>query len=146
MMWLWNNAEKLGNLAQIFTAVVAIIALSFAYLQVRSIRQSQREATAKGLYRDYLMLAFKHPNLATPEKDKNLIQRDDYRWFVSVLLNCCDEILDTVDDDTWRKVIAAELQYHIPYLKSKYFLDLEEDKGWSLYSEKLARVFREAYP
>ena len=84
-MFLWENAEKFGNLAQLVLTAAAVIALGFAYLQVRSAEKSQREATAKEIYRDYLMVAFENPELASPDDDNQKIIRDDkYRWFVAV--------------------------------------------------------------
>ncbi len=147
MSWVWNNADKLGNLSQVLVAMTAIGAVFFTYLQIRSATISQREATAKNLYREYLLLAFKHPELATPEDDTKLIASDKYRWFVAVLLNCCDEILAGVGHDpVWRDVIIADLEYHLPCLKSKFFLDNDQDRGWSLYSGKLEYLFNKAYP
>jgi hypothetical protein len=142
-MWLWENAEKIGNLAQVLTLVTAIIAVVFAYRQIYTARRSQQEATAKELYQDYLQLAFKHPKYAVPEAgDKNIIKTDQYRWFVAVLLNSCDEILACVPrDDDWKRIIAAELEYHEPYLTSPYFLNPDEDRGWTLYSKELKEVF-----
>jgi hypothetical protein len=138
MYWIWDNAEKIGSLSQVVTTLIASIAVFLAFWQVTAARRAQREATAKSLYRDYLKLAFENPTLAIPgSENKKLIEQDDYRWFVSILLNACDEILYCIDDDIWRTVVATELRYHTLYLRSKFFI---EDEGWNLYSKSLHDV------
>ena len=148
MTWLWKHAEGLGGgLAQLALTVTAIVALGFAYLQIRISQRSQREATAREIYRDYLRLAFEYPGLASPEDDRKIIQDYKYRWFVAVMLNACEEILEVFKaDKTWREVILAEMEYHVPYLHSKLFLADDEDRGWKLYSEDLKELFEERFP
>ena len=124
---LWDNAEKIGNIAQVFIAVLATLALIFAYLQIMSARRAQREATAKDLYRDYLKLAFEHPDLAIPDSNQPLCEK--YSWFVAILLNAYDEILFGTNHEVWRSVVRAELRYHVRYLQSDAFL--KEEEGWS---------------
>ncbi len=140
MTWVWDNADKIGNISQMVTTLIAIGAVGLAYWQVTAARRAQREATAKDLYRDYLRLAFENPKLAVPDpEDEKLIQQEKYRWFASILLNACDEILYCIDDDVWRSVIITELGYHTSYLQSKFFI---EDGGWNLYSKTLHEVFK----
>ena len=142
-MWVWEHADKIGNLSQVFLALFTVGTVFFAYYQITSSRASQREATAMQLYKDYLVLSFQHPEYANPERKKTITEYK-YRWFVSVLLNACDEILVCVPADVdWRRIIAAELEYHEDYLGSRYFQNPDEDRGWSLYSKELERVFRD---
>ena len=136
MDWMWQNAEKIGNLAQVLILVVAVIAVAFAYVQIRAATASQREATAKSLYNDYLTLAFQHPQYATPSQA--LITDDKYRWFVAILLNSSDEILKVGGHKIWEDIIATDLKYHKSYLTSSAF---ETDQGWNLYSPTLRQIF-----
>ena len=147
MISLWNNAEKLGNLAQVALAVTAIVALGLAYLQIRFAQLSQRETTAKEIYRDYLRLAFEYPMLASPDdNNQKIIQDYKYRWFVAVMLNACEEILaSSRNDPAWQEVVLAEMEYHKSYLNSKYFLANDEDRGWTLYSTQLKKLFEERF-
>ena len=131
---LWDNAEKIGNLAQVLIALLAILALLYTRRQISVARRAQREATAKDIYRGYLELAFAHPQLAIPGPETNIAD-GQYRWFVAILLNAGDEILYGTSAPVWRKVIMAELRYHVKYLQSNEFLD--EDRGWNLYSNEL---------
>jgi hypothetical protein len=130
----WENAEKIGNLAQVFIVLAAVFALLFARQQIYAARRVRRETTAKEIYRGYLENAFEHPELAIPSPEMN-IAADKYRWFVAILLNASDEILYDTTAYVWRKVIMAELRYHIRYLQSREFHD--EDRGWNLYSTEL---------
>jgi hypothetical protein len=138
MDWFWEHAEKIGNLAQVMTMFIALIALIFAYGQISSNIGLQREATAKDIYRDYLKLAFKHPQLAAPTR--NLSNNDKYVWFVAFMLNSLEEIIAS-GVSGWEDTIREELRYHTIYLGSDKFIN--EDKGWDLYSEKLENLGRE---
>ena len=148
MAWLWENAENLGALAQLVLTVIALGALAFAYLQIRFAQRSQREATAKEIYRDYLRLSFDNPNLASPDEgDQKIIADYKYRWFAAVMLNACEEILEVFATDiTWREVVLAEMEYHKRYLHSKFFLADDEDRGWKLYSDELRLLFEGHFP
>jgi hypothetical protein len=131
---LWDNAEKIGSLAQVLIVLLAIFALMFTRRQINVARRAQQEATSKDIYRGYLELAFAHPQFAIPSPEANIAD-GQYRWFVAILLNASDEILYGTSATVWRKVIMAELRYHVRYLQSKEFLD--EDRGWNLYSKEL---------
>jgi hypothetical protein len=145
MYWIFENAEKLGGLATVGAMIAALCALVFALIQILEARSSQREATAKDIYRDYLKLAFDNPEFANPAeggwKDKGeWIKDEKYRWFVTFMLNSCDEISRSKPrDKTWRKVIQTEFDLHKDYLKSREFN--EDDKGWCLYSPKLKKIW-----
>ena len=81
--------------------------------------------------------------LASPEaSDQEIIRDYRYRWFVAIMLNACEEILATFEnDETWGKVVLAEMEYHKAYLNSKFFLADDEDRGWELYSDDLKMLF-----
>jgi len=141
MCWIFENAEKLGGLATVITAIVAVAAAIFAWRTIESSRASQQEATAKDIYRDYLRLAFDNPKLANPrafENPERLKQDEKYRWFVAFMLNSCDEIARSQpEDNSWRKAIIEDLKFHVDYLKSSQF---KEDGGRSLYSLELRDI------
>lgn len=131
------SLEKLADLAQVGTFFIALVALSIAYVQIVAARESQREATAKDVFRDSLRLAFEHPDYAIPKQ--GLKSDDKYGWFVAVILNACDEIAVTVlPDQGWQHVVRGTLEYHKEYLASAEFL---EDGGWQDYSKELKIEF-----
>jgi hypothetical protein len=138
IMSILETAEILGGLG---TVAIALIAVWTAIKAVNS----QREATAKDIYRDYLKLAFKNPWFANPREfndPSNFRKNEQYRWFVAFMLNSCDEIARTKSRDKgWRKTIRLDLRMHAEYLKSPEF---DEDGGWGLYSRKLKCIANEA--
>ena len=150
MGWIFEHGEKLGGLATVGTLVVALCALVFASIQIRETRDSQREATAKGIYGDYLKLAFDNPKYSNPTKFLNVanggwkdqgewMQDERYRWFVAIMLNSCDEISSSNPGDTiWQKAILEDLKLHEDYLKSSGFK--VEEGGWTLFSPELNKI------
>jgi hypothetical protein len=150
MYWIFENAEKLGGFATVGMLFVAIVALAFAIVQICVTRNSQREATAKDIYRDYLKLAFENPKFANPAKfvgtakgcwkNKDEWKQDErYRWFVAFMLNSYDEIASTnLRDETWRKVILYDFKFHKDYLSSPEFE--KEEGGWSLFSTEMKDI------
>ena len=152
MNWILANAEKLGGLATAGTMIAALCALVFAWNQTTQGRNSQREATAKDIYRDYLRLAFENPKFANPNKllgmaegwkqNGEWIQDERYRWFVAFMLNSYDEIaLCNPKDNTWRLVILEDLNLHREYLKSREFK--HDEGGWDLFSSQLQKIAAE---
>jgi hypothetical protein len=138
--------------ATIFVGLVAIIAILCA-------GRSQREATAKNIYRDYIKLAFEHPDLANPSRsglnvteilpplssassddERAAWKRDErYRWFVAFMLNSCDEIASTQRRNaSWHTAIFGDLELHRDYLMCAKFRD---DGGWPLYSRQLRNIW-----
>ncbi|WP_316219322.1 hypothetical protein [Bradyrhizobium sp. SZCCHNR2026] len=150
MSWIFDNAEKLGGIATALTACVALCALIFARKQIQEAKNSQREATAKDIYRDYLKLAFEHPQFANPaifvgeakgnwKRTGEWIQDEKYRWFVAFMLNSYDEICSIAQGDKiWHEVILIDFKYHKDYLKSREFG--EEERGWDLFSPELRKI------
>ena len=145
-------AEGLGGLATVGTLIVALCALRFAREQISEAKNTQREATAKDIYRDYLKLTFENPKFANPaefigEADGNWKRKGEwnkderYRWFVAFMLNSCDEIARSKQGDkNWRTTIHMDLKAHFDYLESPQF---EEDGGWGLYSRELKDIWKD---
>lgn len=132
-----------ANISTIVTAIVALLALVGAVWQVMVSRRSQREATASGLYGDYLALAVQYPRLASACCEgarKNRSTRDEfesYEWFISLMLNAFEQILDLTEGDMiWRKAITDQITYHRDYISSKGFV-----RGH--YSSSLQELFAE---
>jgi len=144
MNWIFENAEKLGGIATVVATLVAISATLVAIWALRTARSSQSEATAKDIYRDYLKLAFDHPEIASDfDKDELLHNKEKYekyQWFVAFLLTSCDEIVRISPDDTWRRAILKDLEPHVWYLNS----DFKNYEDWGLYSSKLRDLAQKA--
>jgi hypothetical protein len=137
-------SSSAANDATVALAVIAVIAAFITAWAAINARNSQREATAKDIYRDYLKLAFQHPKFANPEASGDLAamrKNEEYRWFVAFMLNSCDEIARIKSRDKgWRKTIRLDLRMHEEYLGSPEFV---EDGGWGLYSRELKCIAKE---
>jgi hypothetical protein len=90
-----------------------------AFTQLRNNRVNQRETTAKGIFREYLKLAFENPQFAEPnyqelKKDSETFSR--YSWFVAYLLWSSEEIMRfATKKDLWEKNIQLNVNYHREY-------------------------------
>jgi len=136
--WILENPDKFASVVMAVTAVLAWVTAVGAVLVGR---KSQREATAKDIYRDYLKLAFQNPEVAEPRKG-DALREERYRWFVAFMLTSCDEIVRIRPGKDWRKAIFKDLESHLDYLRSDLFI---EDGGWPLYSPELKRIADEAF-
>jgi hypothetical protein len=80
---MWECLVELAKVAPIITALVAALGVYVAFTQLRNNRVNQRETTAKGIFREYLKLAFENPQFAEPnyqelKKDREEFSR--YSW------------------------------------------------------------------
>ena len=128
--WIWTNSATLADLATVAGATVAGIALGFAWGQIKSQQSSGREATAKALYHDYMLLSLENPLLASPELgtfdhgactiNGDRLLYDQYEWFVGLLLDAGEEILRLRPTQAWRNTIERQLGYHAEYLRLRF--------------------------
>jgi len=115
--------QRYGNAAQIASAVVAIFALGAIYWQVQFNFALSRQSNAHEIYRAYLQMAVRYPQLAYPEGGQATLaamtgeQHARYGWFVSYLLYTCEQILvNFPNDPEWRRTCAEQIGYHAPYV------------------------------
>jgi hypothetical protein len=113
--------QRYGNIAQIASAVFAVVGFGAVLLQLSEIRHNNRATGARQVYLAYTDLNFKHPEYALPEIDK--LKAGDpavferYKTFVSYLLYACDEVMSAFPhQQEWRKSCAYELRAHLPFL------------------------------
>jgi hypothetical protein len=127
-----------------FLAVLATVII--AMWQLNSSRKSQREATAKEIYNQYVKLAFENPLYADPDEtiEKYIDVKKDvskeftqYKWFVAYMLLACEEILELMPKDKeWKKTIEHQVGYHANYLSRN--LHCPES-----YSRKLGKIIEQ---
>lgn len=123
MHFLPTTLEGWANVATIVGAGGLIV----AYLQLRAGLQGQREATALGIWKDYLALALQHPHLAAPQPYLTGVGRDSetfarYEWFVSMMLFACEQIVALQPRDReWRSTVQDQLRLHREYLRGTEF-------------------------
>jgi hypothetical protein len=112
--------QKHGNTAQMVSAFIAVAGIGALMLQLNAIRNNGREATAQQIYLNYVRVALDNPQFAQPDYDR--IKAGDeqdktrYRWFVSLMMFACDEVLENIDSDEWRRSCGYDLSMHVRFL------------------------------
>ncbi|MGI2198599.1 hypothetical protein [Shewanella baltica] len=125
----WNQRTD------IITAAVAVIALFFAWYQVRAARKESRRATAYAAYDNYLKLCLDNQSFAMGTESE--IKNDDknylkYKWFVTNMLFAFEQVLEVCKDDpTWEKTVTSQLRRH------KWHLEHSKSVQRKEWSEKL---------
>src|SRR5579863_5176231 len=117
---MWRDIlDELAKVAPILTALVATFGFGVALTQLARNQRNQRETTAKNIFREYLKLAFDHPDFATPNYQKlaqTPEQLEKYAWFVAYLLWACEEMLQFASkDQIWQNNLQLNLAYHREY-------------------------------
>jgi Na+-translocating ferredoxin:NAD+ oxidoreductase RnfD subunit len=119
--------EKLIQLLAGVATIAGVAGIWVAYGQWKSGIRGQQEATALGIFKDYLQLALAHPDLASPAPDIHTLGRRSadfrrYEWFVAVMLFACEQIVALQPKDReWRSSVADHLNIHRHYLASSHF-------------------------
>jgi hypothetical protein len=113
--------QRYGNIAQIGSAVFAVVGFGAVLLQLSEIRHNNRATGARQVYLAYTDLNFRHPEYALPDLDK--LKSGDpavferYKTFVSYLLYACDEVMSAFpQQQEWRRSCAYEIKAHLPFL------------------------------
>src|SRR5262249_26842582 len=111
--------------------------------QIEADHQEQVESTAKSIFREYLRLAFEHPDLAKPNYQK-LAAQDDlerYSWFVAHLLWACEEILQYEKGEIWKENLQRNVDLH-----REYFINDSDfkERDFPLYESSVQELVRNA--
>lgn len=112
--------QRYGNIAQITSAVFALVGFGAILVQLSEIRHHNRESGARQVYLAYTDLNFRNPQFALPNlaqlrADPALFER--YKTFVSYLLYACDEVINAFPGQKeWRKSCEYEVREHLPFL------------------------------
>lgn len=122
-----ETMEATAKIAPLFTLVVAAAALFVASSQLRQNRNSQRETTAKATFREYLKLAFQHPDLAAGNiSGMTQLRFEEYKWFVGYFLWAVEEMLRFAKKDPiWLENIRVQMLAHRAYFRSDEFQSKE---------------------
>lgn len=135
----WTTGTQIAaNLA----TTAGVVGLALAYRQLRASREAQREATAIGIWKDYLELALSHPELSLPQPAMVLLQRGtnaykQYEWFVSAMLFACEQVLALEGESKgWQSTIESQLLYHHLYIRTVDFHPAH-------YSDELQRLVKQ---
>ncbi len=90
------SLDKLSDIASIFSAAIAFIAMLIAFAAYHSTKLEAKLTLAKSLYKDYLNLAFENPELSLasyPIEDpryysfeNNDVKLEKYEYYVAQLV------------------------------------------------------------
>jgi hypothetical protein len=136
--------QKLGNGAQIASALIAACGFAAILFQINEIRNNSRAASARQTYLGYMDMAFKNPGYSVPDYAKIKSAGKDelvrYENFVSYFLYACEEAMLTLEGKgEWRESCAYDLKYHLPYLCEKV---KGEPNYLSTYNEKTQELVK----
>jgi hypothetical protein len=136
--------QKLGNGAQIASALIAACGFAAVLFQINEIRNNSRAASARQTYLGYMDMAFKNPGYSAPDYAKIKSAGKDelvrYENFVSYFLYACEEAMLTLEGKgEWRESCTYDLKYHLPYLCEKV---KAEPNYLSTYNEKTQELVK----
>jgi hypothetical protein len=89
--------QRIGNAAQIASAVIALFGFAVIIFQVNELRSNNRASGARQVYLAYSDLSFRHPQFSAPDyavlKAGDRLVFEQYKLFVSYLLYACGAVL-----------------------------------------------------
>ncbi|SPF80282.1 hypothetical protein [Pseudoprimorskyibacter insulae] len=111
--------NRIGLIANIVTALAALVAVVVIPLQISAADRIQNAQTAREIYREYLNLTIQKPELATADWCVLKSPRDQaaYVGYVDYLLYTAEQAIDA--DPDWAPVMRDHLSAHLPYLCSE---------------------------
>jgi hypothetical protein len=120
--------QRYGNLAQIGSAVVAMIGFGAIVLQFQEVRNNNRSSGARQVYLAYTDLNFRNPQFGVPDYSKlklgDPVVFEQYKSFVSYLLYACSEVMHAFPKEPeWRLSCAYEVKVQLPFLCETFTSD-----------------------
>ncbi|HHQ4708859.1 TPA: hypothetical protein ACSP0D_002958 [Aeromonas veronii] len=149
------DKDELSAYSALATAIIALLALTIAYIQMCVNKKEARFAVAKGIYKDYLTLAFDNPEFSSASYPLNAprlqtFSFDDdkyerYEFFVSYLLFAAEEILVlTKNSQAWRATLSDQLRYHALYLDTQDFPEHHYSSDLLTLREEAITAYKES--
>lgn len=147
--WLETGNQliaNLGNLGQALTAVIAGVALGFAWAQIRSSNSGQMDATLQELNRDQNRASLDHPRFANPSLgkidyeanpptfDESPDKYESYYWFVVLGLVMHEQAHRTKMSAEWKPITTDFFNRHKAILSSPRF-----KSDWWMYDRQLQK-------
>jgi hypothetical protein len=150
--------QYLGNVSQMVSALVAIIAVIFISYQVRqlqlnseALKESELRTAARQIYMSYSDASIRYPEFAKPDYAKIVVPLEQIRYgfFVAHMLYAYDEMLKVFDNPEWKASFEYDLKQHLPYLCQLHdpaFFDQYFGKMRALLNEAQAKCEMPARP
>ena len=93
-----SKTERLAQWSAIATAIIATLGLGIAMWQIQAAEKSQREASAREAFKEYLKLAIDKPEFADARLEvvsKTESGKSSYAWFVSYFMYSAEQIFQS---------------------------------------------------
>ena len=130
-----------SNLAQIISALAAIIGFIGVGIQVNFIRSNAKESAARQVYMSYSEAALRYPEFVEPDLQQiKAIPKEyvRYKSFVARMLFAYDEIFAVYDHPEWHKSFQQDVKYQMQYICN----DMTPDND-ATYFEKMRNILKE---
>lgn len=113
--------QRLGNAAQIASAVVAACGFLAIIFQVNELRTNSRATSARHTYLGYMDMAFRNPAFVEADYDKIRAAGKDeqvrYETFVSYFLYACGEAMVSLEaKKEWHDSCEQDLKFHLAFI------------------------------
>lgn len=135
--------RHLAHLSTIATAVLAIGGLLVAVWQIRASEASQREASARDAYKEYLKLVIEKPELAEPGltgSTSGQAREAGQENLFSFYLFSAEQIFDAFPDDPgWHQSLQSDLCGFRPLLGPRL-----DNWHWSQHEASFVEFARQA--
>lgn len=115
--WFHRHSAALQGVAAGVTALAALAALVIVPWQIAANDRSQRENSAREIYREFLNITIQRPDLASRDACAPATPAETaaYEGYVEYLLYTAEQVL-TLGPDDWGPTISARLAPHAPVL------------------------------
>lgn len=140
-----------GSLTDWVVAIATVIALVFAAWQLRANAKSAGQSHAREAWMLYLQLGLQNPDLSTVKFamkslkmgsvheliSGGVIGSERYLWFLSVMLEACESLIEYFPSDHWIETIKFNLSLHQEAIRLLW------QREACFYSEALCDIVQE---
>jgi hypothetical protein len=142
--------QKLGNAAQIASAVIAVFGFGAILLQINELRLNGRANSARQAYLGYMDLAFRNPSFVLPDIEKikavGADQLTRYEIFVNYLLYSCEEAMLALEvKKEWHEACEIDLKPHLAFLCEKLKAEPEYMSTYNAVTQGLVKSAMQRY-
>jgi hypothetical protein len=118
MNWFEKNSKAIQAVAACATVAFAFLALIGVKLQIDASFESQREQSARDIYREFLNISISNPDFAKPNycELKSSPKIGAYRAYVDYLLYAAEQSIEM--DASLQFTFDGQLEDHLIYLCS----------------------------
>jgi len=134
--------SRVGHIASVVTALVAIAALWDTARLTREAARTESLAVATSFLQDYMRLALEYPDLAN--RSDALPVDPKYEWLAAHAFVAAEGIYRmTSGRPAWDSAVSAIVQYHHTYVRDGKFACADYEPAFSSFVEaRLERDFK----